>query len=83
MATAGEDPPLTWAEVKEDDEEFGIIAWCKDHWISRKTQQMLTKKELTTADVLVLLEPSDLRELNIHLGQRKLLQQALASIHTA
>ena len=43
---------------------------------------MLTKEELTTADALVLLESYDLRELNIPLGQRKLLQQALASLHT-
>ena len=46
-------------------------------------QQMLTKEELTTADALVLLEPNDLRELNIPLGRQKLLQQALASLHTA
>ena len=53
MATAGEDAPLTSAEVHEEDEEFDISAWCKDHGLSLKTQQMLTKEELTTADALV------------------------------
>ena len=83
MATAGEDAPLTSAQVHGEDEEFDISTWCKDHGLSRKTQQMLAKEELTTADALVLLEPNDLRELNIPFGQRKLLQQALASLHTA
>ena len=53
MATVGEDAPLTSAEVHEEDEEFDISAWCKDHELSLNTQQMLTKEELTTTDALV------------------------------
>ena len=74
----------TLAEVtleEEEEEEFDLTSWCKDHGITRKTQQTLKKEELTTAGALALLEPRDLRELNIPLGQRKLLQQAVASLN--
>ena len=80
MGSTENDTTLTEVEV-EEEEEFDLTSWCKDHGITRKTQQTLKKEELTMAGALALLEPRDLRELNIPLGQRKLLQQAVASLN--
>ena len=50
--------------------------------LTRKTEGTLSKEELTSLDALKMLEPVDLREMGLPIGQRKLLQQAVASLRT-
>ena len=67
----------------EDDEvaeQFNLQDWCKAAGLTRKTEGTLSKKELTSLDALKMLEPVDLREMGLPIGQRKLLQQAVASL---
>ena len=69
----------------EDDdvaEQFNLQDWCKAAELTRKTEGTLSKEELTSLDALKMLEPVDLREMGLPIGQRKLLQQAVASLRT-
>ena len=60
---------------------------CSDlHWwfitsgLNRKTETVICKEELTTVGALVMLEPSDLCELGLPYGRRKLLQRVLLAL---
>ena len=69
-------------ENDEVAEQFNLQDWCKAAGLTRKTEGTLSKEELTSLDALKMLEPVDLREMGLPIGQRKLLQQAVASLRT-
>ena len=70
----GEQPPK--------DPEFDFDQWALDLGLNRKTTGILRQQELCTRQVLVMLTESDLRELGLVLGQRKLLQSAIQAFRS-
>ena len=73
---------MSGSEDNEVAEQFNLQDWCKAAGLTRKTEGTLSKEELTSLDALKMLEPVDLREMGLPIGQRKLLQQAVASLRT-
>ena len=73
---------MSGSEDDEVAEQFNLQDWCKAAGLTRKTEGTLSKEELTSLDALKMLEPVDLREMGLPIGQRKLLQQAVASLRT-
>ena len=67
-------------QVQEELEEFNFQDWCKDAGLGRKTESTLTREELVTPETLVTLEPRDIRELGLPIGQRKLFQLAIEAL---
>ena len=71
-----------FAKISDDEVTIALIYMngvLQVDWITKR--RLISKEELTTAEALVVLEPSDLRELGLPLGQRKLLQRALLTLH--
>ena len=60
--------------------DFNFETWTKDNSLTRKTAGILRKEELVTQETLLLLEEKDLCELEIPMGQRKLLINAVARL---
>lgn len=68
------------ADKDSQGEAFDFNVWAKNNGINRKTTAMLRKEDLATVEALVLLEPSDFKELDLTIGQRKLLQSAIGTL---
>ena len=60
-------------------EDFCLADWCKKHSLSRKTEGIFDKEELSVESI-PLLDHGEIRELGLPLGQRKLLQKAVAEL---
>ena len=60
-------------------ENFTLMDWWKENSLSRKTEGVLIKEELD-AESIFLLDYGEIRELGLPLGQRKLLQKAIAEL---
>ena len=71
--------------MSEDDtsvetQDFDLAEWCKKYGITRKTEAILSKEELTSARSLKLLDGTDIRELGIPIAQRKYLMLAVQEL---
>ena len=61
-----------------EGEIFEISEWAIENGINRKTVSVLRKEELTSKDSLILLNETDIVELGLTMGQRKLLFAAIS-----
>jgi len=61
-------------------EGFNFEVWAKNSGLSRKTERVLRSEEMTSDRALRLLEASDIRTLDLSLGQRKLLEVGVAEL---
>ena len=59
---------------------FELHEWCITSGLNHKTETVIPKEELTIVEALLMLEPSNLREIGLPLGQRKLFQRALLAL---
>ena len=59
---------------------FDFDSWAKAAGLTRKTEEVLRSEELVTDWILLLLDCSDIRTLNLPLGQRKALQTAISDL---
>ena len=78
-----ENPEIEQSSHDEDAEklsDFNFETWTKDNSLTRKTAGILRKEELVTQETLLLLEEKDLCELEIPMGQRKLLKKRCSKI---
>ena len=58
--------------------KFDFDKWSS--FLSRNTTKTLRKEELTTAEMLVLLSPDDTRHLGVTMGQKMILDAAIADL---
>ena len=63
-----------------EGEIFEISEWAIENGINRKTVSVLRKEELTSKDSLILLNETDIVELGLTMGQRKLLFAAISKL---
>ena len=63
-----------------EDDSFDLAQWCAEHGISSRTEKLLAKEELTTINALSRLEPRDLKEMGLTIGQRKCMEIALETL---
>lgn len=66
-----------------EDPDFDFEAWAKEAGLLRKTTAKLRQEDLCTKRTLALLVNSDIRELSLAIGQRKLLEAAVQKLTPA
>ena len=62
---------------------FDFKTWCSHHGLKQKTIHELGKSDLDSQEALKLVHANDIATLDLTLGQRKLLLQALAELNSA
>ena len=75
----GQEPQLEDTMLPKD---FTLTEWCKENSHTRKTEGILAKEELD-AKSISLLDCGEIRESGLPLGQRKLVQRAIAELCNA
>ena len=59
---------------------FDFKSWCDTTGLKKETSELLTKQDLDTKEALVLVTESDITNLEMTLGQRKLLVKAITEL---
>ena len=59
---------------------FDVKSWCDTTGLKKETSELLTKQDLDTKEALVLVTESDITNLEMTLGQRKLLVKAITEL---
>ena len=77
---SGDDERDDGGKIADSGEKFDFTLWTKNSGINRKTAALLRKEDLVTIEALVLLDDSDLKDLEMTIGQRKLFQSALYTL---
>ena len=77
---SGDDERDDGGKMADSGEKFDFTLWTKNSGINRKTAALLRKEDLVTIEALVLLDDSDLKDLEMTIGQRKLFQSALYTL---
>ena len=62
------------------DTPFDFKSWCETKGLKKETSELLTKQDLNTKETLVLVTESDIANLEMTLGQRKLLVKEITEL---
>ena len=77
---SGDDERDDGGKIADSGDKLDFTLWTKNSGINRKTAALLRKEDLVTIEALVLLDDSDLKDLEMTIGQRKLFQSALYTL---
>ena len=63
-----------------EESTFNLTEWCSKHELDEDTMAVLTKQKLTSEGALKTLSPADCAELELPMGQRNLLRNAVRAM---